>query len=58
MDMVVAATEARRVAFSFSVRVGEHKGQTFSRLLLLAMEYKKWVSQTTHVTSTSQEDGK
>jgi hypothetical protein len=41
MDMVVAATEARRVPFSFSIRVGEHKKSNFSRSLLLAVGHKR-----------------
>jgi len=43
MDIVVVATEARRVPFSFSSRVGGQKRLNFSRLLLLATEYKMWV---------------
>ena len=55
IDIVVGATEARRVPFSFSSRVGGQKRLNFSRLLLLAVRHKTWVLQIVW-TSTSQED--
>jgi len=58
MDMVVAATKARRVAFSFSIGVDEHKSQKFSRSLLLAVGHNTWVLQTAQVTGKNQGDGR